>query len=150
MREPMKFLRVTMPDGSRWDVPAQVVVDDYRRHYGGTEPEPDDYELKDWAAGNMDWADVVEHARKIADGPALDAHDFQEGWVNGEKEVVDRALRKTAPAWELGKEPLPRPPLGPRLPAAVRGICSGCGLPVDGATTPADEDICQCPSRLQP
>ncbi|MCU0913000.1 MAG: hypothetical protein MUC88_00380 [Planctomycetes bacterium] len=76
-----------MPDSSRWDVPAQIVIDDFERQYGHA-PE-DDHDLIDWAAGNMDWKDVVEHAPKVIDRAPMSADEFQEGWVNGPKEVVD-------------------------------------------------------------
>lgn len=97
-----KMLRVTMPDGSRWDVPVDVIARNRAAYYadrlhGGdieksltedTLPlfESDDYEIEDWAANNMDWSDVQAHARMVE--PAADA-DYQEGWVNGEKEVVE-------------------------------------------------------------
>lgn len=95
-----RSLRVTMPDGSRWDVPAQVIAENRARYYAEVDPTTtyeeeleftlsDDYELKDWAAGNMNWSDVVAHARKVSDREPLSASEFQEGWVNGPKQVVD-------------------------------------------------------------
>lgn len=44
------------------------------------------YKIEDWAAGNMDWSDVAEHAKKIEEPKS--EQNFQQGWVNGEKEVV--------------------------------------------------------------
>lgn len=94
-------LRVTMPDGSKWDVPVSVVALNrasyYADEFGGdverslkedTGPlfAQNDYEIKDWAADNMDWRDVFAHARRAPIEPP--AADYQEGWVNGEKEIV--------------------------------------------------------------
>ena len=65
----MKVIRVTMPDGSRWDVPAAVVAHNRAAHYAtdggpsGTEGYQraydkeyrhsllDDADLLDWATG---------------------------------------------------------------------------------------------------
>lgn len=94
----MKYLRVTMPDGSRWDVPAGLIAanraayyadqgDNYEEEYDYT--MSDDYQLTDWAANNMNWSDVQHVAVEVArEG---DAVDYQEGWVNGEKEIVEHA-----------------------------------------------------------
>lgn len=88
----MKYLRVTMPDGSRWDVPAETIARNKANHYAD---EPDEFEntmkdeddLMDWAANNMNWSDVAGCAIKVlASAPV----DFQEGWMNGEKEIVER------------------------------------------------------------
>ncbi len=50
--------------------------------------ESDDYEIKDWAANNMNWSDVKREAKKLKDAMPLLPSDFHEAWVNGEKEVV--------------------------------------------------------------
>lgn len=110
-----KYLRVTMPDGSKWDVPAQIIADQRARYYakhdtvsdidpGGQKPgdEPydsiyaveldyamkSDYELKDWAANNMNWSDVEESAILVKH--AGNEVEYQEGWVNGEKEIITK------------------------------------------------------------
>ena len=91
-----KYLRVTMPDGSKWDVPARLVAENRAKYYAKNDPDTtyeeefeftmsDEYELFDWAADNMNWEDVEEFAVRHL-GP-YDT-DFQEGWVNGEKEIV--------------------------------------------------------------
>jgi len=98
-----KFLRVTMPDGSKWDIPAKPIAEERARYYAksdtGKESGPefdkvfnelvedaleDTYEIIDWASNNMNWSDVKDVAKKVSDMEI----DFQEGWVNGEKEVV--------------------------------------------------------------
>lgn len=99
------YLRVTMPDQSRWDVPVSVIAENRARFYAerdrkATSGEPFDevykleYELtinnhdklQDWAADNMNWEDVAHVAVHVMeDRPNA---DYQEGWVNGKKEMV--------------------------------------------------------------
>ena len=98
---PMKVLEITMPDGSVWGVPVDVIARNRAENYAGefgddvgrslaedTGPlfDEDDYEIQDWAANNMNWDDVAAHATKLREPPAP---DYQEGWVNGEKRVVE-------------------------------------------------------------
>jgi hypothetical protein len=95
-----RVLRVTMPDDSKWDVPVEVIARNRAEHYADefdgdverslaedTLPlfEQEDYEIEDWAANNMNWSDVVGVA--IRHSYPADP-DYQEGWVNGVKEVV--------------------------------------------------------------
>lgn len=90
---------VTMPDGSRWAVPVDVIAinrADYYKHEFGDDLQrsldedtwplfaEDDYEIKDWAANNMDWSDV-EGIAVMIEPPT--PPDFNEGWCNGDKEV---------------------------------------------------------------
>ena len=99
----MKMLTIEMPDGSKWGVPVEVIARNRAAHYahefGGdversmaedTMPlfESDDYEVGDWAANNMNWSDVETQAKKLQSVPDP---DFQEGWVNGEKSVIEFA-----------------------------------------------------------
>ena len=88
-------LRITMPDGSTWDVPAQIVVDSRDEYYcdekedtaGIALAEWHDfcYLVKDWSAGNMNWDEVADYAVKSTFSRPV---DFQEGWVNGDKELI--------------------------------------------------------------
>lgn len=101
-----KYLRVTMPDGSKWDVPARLIAEPRARYYAEVDTKSksglaferayeteigyaldDASELIDWAGNNMDWADVAEHA--VQSSPAPDV-DFEEGWANGDKEIIER------------------------------------------------------------
>lgn len=97
-----KHLRVTMPDGSKFDVPIRVIArdraDSYKGEYSGdlaeslmqdTIPffEEDHSEIYDWSANNMNWEDVANLAVKVPDAE-IKIVDYQEGWVNGEKEIV--------------------------------------------------------------
>jgi hypothetical protein len=96
----MKMLRVTMPDGSQWDVPVEIIANNRAKAYAeefhgdvqssldeDTLPlfESDPYEVEDWAANQMNWTDVSAHAQCHKPSEV----DWQEGWVNGEKEVVE-------------------------------------------------------------
>ena len=93
-------LIVTMPDGSRWGVPVDLIARDRAKHYAGefdgdverslaedTVPLfADDYEIIDWAQNNMNWKDVEAHAGRMAESEP--DFDYQEGWVNGDKQLV--------------------------------------------------------------
>jgi hypothetical protein len=97
-----KWLRVTMPDGSDWELPASLVADPRARYYAESdtkstsgdafervyrgEMEADEEDLIDWAHNNMNWSEVKYFARPVS--PARGA-DFQEGWVNGEMEITE-------------------------------------------------------------
>lgn len=95
-------LRVTMADGSVWAVPVMVIARDRAAAYAiefegdiersineDTLPlfRDDAYSIKDWAANNMNWDDVCLDAVQVQD-PVTPAPDFQECWVNGDKEVT--------------------------------------------------------------
>lgn len=96
----MKMIEITMPDQSVWQVPAKVVAANRAKYYAEafdrtfeeefTAAMTEDQELLDWSRGNMNWSDVAEHATKVRDHPPLTEADFQEGWVNGDKEIVER------------------------------------------------------------
>ena len=88
---------VTMPDGSVWAVPVQVIADDRDTHYRDEAEdtigfiragELDEYEIKDWAANNMNWSDVKAAAVPVPGSRKLP--DYQEGWVNGKKQIVGK------------------------------------------------------------
>lgn len=96
-----KFLRVTMPDGSKWDVPASEIAGHRASYYTNREPNDDtfnreydfvignNYELMDWAANNMNWSDVQSVAVRVTESPVKPV-DYQEGWVNGPSEIVEK------------------------------------------------------------
>lgn len=94
-----RYLSVTQSDGSKWGVPVDLIARNRAAHYAhefdgdvekslaeDTGPlfEHDSYSVEDWAANNMNWSDFDGHQVKLADAPPL---DFQEAWINGEKEV---------------------------------------------------------------
>ena len=97
----------TMPDGSKWGVPVTVIAADranyYAKEFGGdarkslhedTGPlfEADDFEIEDWAQNNMNWENVKDHAMCIEPAKC----DFQEGWMNGEHEILDNSQTDVA------------------------------------------------------
>ena len=93
----MKYLEVEMQDGSVWAVPAEVIAkhrgDYYRKREGDKSGSvemqvalEDHSVLIDWAENNMNWSTVQPHAIQVGDN----ATDYQEGWVNGNKRVVER------------------------------------------------------------
>lgn len=103
---PEKFLRVTMPDGSKWDVPARLIAEPRARYYAEIDAGAksgdqfdrlyehemaytlgDNSELIDWAENNMNWEDVSHAALRVSDPPD---NDYQEGWCNGDKEIIER------------------------------------------------------------
>lgn len=90
-----------MPDGSKWDVPVLLIAQNrakyYAKEFGGdieksmdkdTGPlfNDDEYEIKDWAVSNMNWDDVKIQAKMVKEE---NEPDYQEGWVNGDNEVLD-------------------------------------------------------------
>lgn len=99
------YLRVTMPDSSKWDVPISAIADNRAKYYAEKDTKTtsgeqydavykEEYEftiknhdeLQDWAAGNMNWEDVANIAVRVKED--LQNADYQEGWVNGKKEIV--------------------------------------------------------------
>ena len=108
----MKYLKVTMPDGSKWVVPARIIAHNRARYYNSQEPGcyddefdftmGDSYELRDWAGNNMDWKDVKVAAVQIK---TPESCDYQDGWVKGAKEVVELNLKPILPVlWDGAKE----------------------------------------------
>lgn len=95
-----KHLQITMPDGSKWAVPVEVIAMNRAAYYAKAEGttiedslrndtnpvfEADPFEIEDWAANNMNWEDVEHLAFCTAKGEI----DYEEGWANGDKEVID-------------------------------------------------------------
>jgi ATP sulfurylase len=93
------MLEIKMDDGSVWAVPVMEIArnraEEYAHEFGGdvelslkedTIPlfELDEYEIIDWAAGNMNWSDVKDVAVCIKQPNP----NYQNGWVNGTKKVT--------------------------------------------------------------
>lgn len=94
--ERSKQLVVTMPDGSQWAVPIEVIAKHRATHslqatvadsMAFFEQYPD--EVHDWSANSMRWEDVRPYATRIVDPQPI---DYAEGWANGawEVRVVER------------------------------------------------------------
>jgi hypothetical protein len=95
-----------MEDGSKWDVPAFIIADNRAKYYveydfkqpdnESTKEEiykemyeetlDDDSEIIDWSANNMNWSDVENWAIIVS----IKDVDFQKGWRNGEKEIIEK------------------------------------------------------------
>jgi len=99
----MKFLYVTMPDKMTWAIPVRIIAESRAWHYAEVDDisfeeslnedtlplfEQDEYEIIDWAQNNMNWEDVKEFATLIHI-PRTTEEDYQEGWCNGHKEIID-------------------------------------------------------------
>ena len=87
--------RVEMEDGSKWDVPVQAIVDSRDEYYRDDQEDTvamvrkslETYEIHDWAGNNMNW-DEVEAFAVPAPVRVFKKPDYQEGWCNGEKEII--------------------------------------------------------------
>lgn len=89
------IFRVEMPDGSKWDVPVQAIVDSRDEYYASDKEDTvgfiragslSDAEIDDWAGNNMNWSDVEPFA--VPAPTERKPVDWNEGWANGEKQVV--------------------------------------------------------------
>lgn len=101
----MQVIRITMPDGAKYDVPTEIIARNRAKHYADKEFDgdiersltedtlplfqSDDYEIHDWAANNMNWSDVKDHATLASLTEDSEA-SHQEGWINGEYEIIDK------------------------------------------------------------
>lgn len=95
------YLSVEMPDGSWWEIPALKIADSRASYYKDlvtddeddlsiyaeilSETLRDEETLIDWAENNMDWSDVCDVAHQVRSPSEI---DYQEGWINGMKELV--------------------------------------------------------------
>lgn len=95
-----KHLQIEMPDGSKWAVPVHVIAMNRAAYYAKNDGvsieaslnndtlplfEADEFEIEDWAANNMNWEDVEHLAVCIGKGGS----DYQDGWCNGEKKIIE-------------------------------------------------------------
>lgn len=93
-----KSLHVEMPDGHTYAIPVEIIArnraEAYADEYGddvGESLRADtiplfmerNYNIRDWASNNMNWADVKAHARRITHDEKQE-YDFEDGWCNGE------------------------------------------------------------------
>lgn len=102
----MKYLQVTMPDKSLWEMPAYLIAQAraiaLARHDTQQENGPafyevykqevevgmaDEYELIDWASDNLSFQDVDHALVQVQSGKPV---DYAKGWTNGRKRVVER------------------------------------------------------------
>jgi len=96
----MRLLIIKMPDGSKWGVNVNEIALNRAQNYADEFDNSVERSLKedtlalfkecpeeisDWAANNMNWDEFKNHY--LIEGPP--EVDFQEGWMSGEKEVME-------------------------------------------------------------
>jgi len=94
---------VEMPDMTIWSVPVRVIAENRAVYYAPRDFEDDEIaslkdteewfenypeEIHEWAAGNMNWEDVESVATLVETPTPDEDEDYQEGWVNGEHQIV--------------------------------------------------------------
>lgn len=101
-----KVIRVTMPDGSEWDVPVELIAQNravYVAHPCIENGEGSSYdeiydkefqriinnnsELIDWGVNNMEWDEDIKDYATPHTSPTNT--DYQVGWVNGNKQIIE-------------------------------------------------------------
>ena len=97
----MIYLVVEMSDKTQWAIPAILIAEHRARHYAALEGEgvypaeiayamSDDYEIKDWAANNMNWEDVCHEAIKLE--VKLPKANYHKDWINAPKHIKEVEL----------------------------------------------------------
>jgi hypothetical protein len=90
----MKTLRVTFSDGSQYDIPVKVIIDNAVACYTKRNPEYPEAcagyewsrgEIEDWATNNMNWCDVAAHAVQVR---PPNQRDMDELWANAETQIL--------------------------------------------------------------
>ena len=83
-----KLLRVSMPDGSQWDVPFWRIADNMLQQDAARDgfDTAEDADILEWARENMTWDDVS----KWAFLSRVHTDFMSEGWKRGEQEVVEK------------------------------------------------------------
>lgn len=95
-----KYYVVEMPDQSKWAIPVRIIAENRATYYANADDisffeslnedtaplfESDNYEIHDWAANNMNWRDVKDHAIQVQESDFC----YEDGWANGEYEVLE-------------------------------------------------------------
>lgn len=94
-------LLVDMPDGLTYAIPVEIIARHRAQYYANKEYdgdiaeslrddtlplfEEDPYNIRDWAANNMNWSEVKLSA--VALTKKIDEDLFEDAWVNGEWSV---------------------------------------------------------------
>jgi len=95
----MKYVRVTMPDGSQWDIPAMYIAHHRAAYYASQETDTRYVTIYDntlafsdllfeWADNRMSWDEIRTVARRVvieADIPL-----YQDAWPNALKEIIEQ------------------------------------------------------------
>lgn len=96
-----KSLIVDMPDGLAYAIPVELIARNRAQYYADKEYdgdiaeslrndtiplfEEDPYNIRDWAANNMNWSEVKSSAVLLA--KKVDEDLFDDAWINGEWSV---------------------------------------------------------------
>lgn len=132
----MKYIYIEFSNGETYRIKAEIIAEDRAEYYAQREEEEgtekyqelfedekefalnDEYELKDWAKGNMNWKDVAEHAERVANPDPIDK---ESEWTNVDMKVreTDGEIPDECP--ECGSEDL-----RPIIHAEIGGTV-GCG-----------------------
>jgi len=94
-----KYLYVSMPDGSIWQIPVMTIALNFAKFIKNADNIPFDeaweeaealckspVEIIDWAEDNMDWEDVKNVTIMVSKKEMSD-EDFQNGWLKGNKRI---------------------------------------------------------------
>ena len=144
----VKVLRVEMPDGTEWDIPAEVIARNRTEYYsagrgktykdgklvwqepsfkpGSKEWDEEwkqsmqDDEIMDWAANNMDWKDVKEFAVRVP--KKENPRKYDDDWTNAEMRVVTVKAAKVEEYRRADFEAVhgPNPDQGEKLVAVLK------------------------------
>jgi len=103
-----KFIKVIMPNGEAWEVPAVIILTDRAKTLAEVDSknEPEIYQkvydeeyknafndndlIVEWARKNFNWSDVESMAFKSAPAPQLTRKQKEEAWTNGSMTVVTK------------------------------------------------------------
>lgn len=89
----IEFLNVRFSDGKYYSIPADIIAlarAEYILKHDAEANKDDEFnyalqdeqELIDWAFGNMDWAQVKNHAQLV--GQTMPTADYEDEWSTGE------------------------------------------------------------------
>lgn len=96
-----RFVTIKLPNGEIWGVPIDVIAQNHAQYYAEKEYNgdvkkcmeldtmplfSDDYEILDWASGNMNWSDVKDYMVKLTDeDPNWHEQQKEKAWLTKTK-----------------------------------------------------------------
>ena len=81
----MKFLRITMPDGSRWDVPAQIIAERMSELF--MKPPGDDAILLEFVDSYLKWEEISKCAVEVR---RRSPTDYREEFEFSDREIIEK------------------------------------------------------------
>lgn len=82
----IKYLRISMPDESIWDIPLKIVLEDRKKYLKNQEENIDNDEIINWVEHHMKWIDIKRYAIKVINGQV----NYQLGLKQGKKEIIEK------------------------------------------------------------